>query len=389
MKILYLDCYSGISGDMFLGALVDAGLDIALLGRELAKLGLKTFTIKAKKTTRQGISATKLDVVIKKGVLEKERSLKDITSIIERSKLDRDIKDKACAIFKSIAQAESAVHGKSVKDLHFHEVGNTDSIVDVVGSVVALKLLGAQKIYSSYVSVGGGGMIMTKGGRIPLPAPAALCLLKGIPLVSTNTKVELVTPTGAAILANFVDDFMTLPDMVLTDIGYGAGANDTKDRPNCLRVMVGETKESFLHDSVMVLEANIDDMNPVDYEYLTENLFKGGALDVYLTPVQMKKTRPGVLLTVLSRKEDLDKLSAVIFNESTSIGVRYYEAKRKKLERAFKKIRTKYGDIKVKVSSGPGGIRKAIPEYADLKSAAGSKRVSISQVRREVERVIK
>ncbi|MDB4349712.1 LarC family nickel insertion protein, partial [Omnitrophica bacterium] len=241
--------------------------------------------------------------------------------------------------------------------------------------------------YSSPVTVGAGGIIMTKGGALPVPAPATLCLLKGMPLVSSGIRSELVTPTGAALLASLIDGFIDFPNMVLKNVGYGAGTYNINERPNCLRVMIGQVKGAFLEDKIFVLEANIDDMNPVDYEYLIERLFKNGALDAYLTPVQMKKTRPGVLLTVLAEKAALDRLSTVIFNESTTIGVRYYEAARKKLKRDFINVRTRYGDIKAKVSSGPYGIKKIVPEYEDCKRAAGSKKVPLSEVRKEVERI--
>jgi uncharacterized protein (TIGR00299 family) protein len=373
---------------MFLGALVDAGLDIDALRRELGKLSLKGYRIDSKRSKRQGIGATKFDVVVKRGSQDKERTLKDILSLIEKSKLDREIRDRSSKIFRSLARAESQVHGEKLRDLHFHEVGDIDSIIDVVGAVIGLKILKIDKVYSSFVTVGCGGIIMTKGGTLPLPAPAALCLLKGIPLVSSKIRSELVTPTGAALLANLVDGFIQFPDMVLKGIGYGAGAHNIKEGPNCLRVMVGEAKESFIEDRIAVLEANIDDMNPVDYEHLMERLFKEGALDAYLVPVQMKKTRPGVLLTVLTEKRDLDKLSLVIFNESTTIGVRYYETARKKLKRDFVNIRTRFGDVKVKVSSGPEGIRKAVPEYEDCKRLAASKKIPISKIRKEVEKAI-
>ncbi len=373
---------------MFLGSLIDAGLDVISLKRQLAKLPLKGYKITSKKVKRSGISATKFDVVVDKAVREKERTLKDIITLIERSSLDKDIKTGAIGIFNRLGRAESHVHGESIKHMHFHEVGDTDSIIDIVGAVIALKLLKVEKVYSSPVTVGFGGTIMTRGGNLPLPAPAALYLLKGMPLAHIDTAKELVTPTGAALLSGLVDGFSRVPNFILKETGCGAGANDTKERPNCLRAMIGETEEAFIEDRIYVLEANIDDMNPVDYEHLTETLFKEGALDVYLVPIQMKKTRPGVLFTVLANKADLDKLSAIIFNGSTTIGIRYYETARKKLKRDFVKVKTRFGDIKVKVSSGPRGIRKAIPEYEDCKRLARANNIPISRVRGEVERVI-
>jgi len=388
MKILYLDCYSGISGDMFLGALMDAGLDTALLKKELSKLNLKGYRLKATKVRRAEISTTKFEVILDKKTPDKRRTLKDILLLIKRSRLDKETKDKTSQIFKSIARAEGEVHGKDLKDLHFHEVGDIDSIIDIVGGVAALKILKIEKVYSSRISIGGGTTIVTKGGLLPIPAPATLNLLKGKPVAYSNIKEELVTPTGAALLANLVDRFEDFPPMALEDVGYGAGARENIERPNSLRVMIGESKKQFLQDNIFVIEANMDDMNPIDYEFLMERLFEEGALDVYLTPVQMKKTRPGVLLTILAKKGDIDKLSRVVFNESTTIGVRYYEAERKKLSREFTRIRTKYGEIRLKVSSGPEGIRKIVPEYADCKRIADSKKISLTQVRKEIDKLI-
>jgi uncharacterized protein (TIGR00299 family) protein len=389
MKILYIDCYSGISGDMFLGALIAAGLDIDKLRAELSKLGVKNFEISSRRVKRQCVAATKFDVVVKDLSRDRERTLKDILTIIEKSALDKDVKRKSAGIFRSIARAECAVHGKAVKDLHFHEVGDIDSIVDIIGAVAGLKILGIDKVYSSPVTVGGGGSIITSHGTLPVPAPATACLLKGIPIAASSVRSELVTPTGAAILANLVDSFTPAPGMVLKEVGYGAGSYKIKEHPNCLRVMVGEASGSFEEDKVFVVEANIDDMNPMDYEYLFEKLFKEGALDVYLAPVQMKKSRPGIVLTALVKNADLDRMASIIFSESTTIGVRYYEARRKKLKREFTNIKTSFGKVRVKVSSGPGGIEKFTPEYDDCKRLAGLRNVPISRIRGEVARTAK
>jgi len=387
MRILYLDCYSGISGDMFLGAMIDAGVDISLLRRELSLLGLTGYAVKAKRVKRGGISAVKLDVEVTKKE-DKRRSLKDIIGIVRRSRLDKASKDKISGIFEKLARAEARVHGAKTKSLHFHEVGDTDSIVDICGAVAAIKILNIDKVYSSAVNVGGGTTIATKGGVLPVPAPATLILLKDKPLVHSGIKSELVTPTGAVILSSLADKFEEFTPMRLDKIGYGAGTYDFKDRPNCLRVMIGRTKEAFLHDSIFVIEANIDDMNPVDYEHLINSLFNKGALDAYLVPVQMKKTRPGILLTVLAKKDDLDELTRVIFTESTTIGVRYHEAGRSKLERVVRRASTRYGSVRLKVSSGPGGIKKVMPEYDDYKRIAERKKIPINQVRKELEKEI-
>ncbi len=374
---------------MFLGALCDAGMDPAALRRKLSLLGVKGYTIKTARVKRGELSATKLDVVIDKNSGRERRSLKDITSMILCSRLEADIKDRSIEIFKGLAKAECVVHKEDLKDLHFHEVGDLDSIIDIVGAVSALKIMGIDKIYSSPVNLGGGITIRTKGGVLPIPAPATLNLLKGIPVIMSDIKAELVTPTGAALLRNLVEDFTDCPQMVLKGVGYGAGSNRTGTHPNCLRALVGESKEAFLTDTITVMETTIDDMTPVDYEHLTERLFSEGALDVYLTPVQMKKTRPGILLTVLSEKDALDRLSSVIFSESTTIGIRYYQVKRNKLSRKTCRVKTRYGSVRMKVSSGPGGIKKVMPEYDDYKKIAAARKVPLSKIRKELEKAWK
>jgi len=389
MKILYLDCYSGISGDMFLGSMIDAGLDFARLKSELARLNIKGYRLTARRVIRSGIGATKFDVEVLDKGLNKEKDLKDILTIIDRSKLDKNTRETAAKIFNSIAKAEARVHGTTLKSVHFHEVGDIDSIIDVVGAVIAIKLMGIERVYSSRVNIGQEAMVKTRIGLLPVPAPATLNLLKNIPIASSGVEHELVTPTGAAILANLVDKFAPAPEMVLSTAGYGAGACEIKDRPNCLRVMVGETAEAAVdRDSIYILEANIDDMTPIDYEFMMDKLFKAGALDAYLTPVQMKKTRPGILLTVLTKKDLLDKLSSVIFTESSTIGIRYYAVERKKLKREFARVRTKFGRIRVKISKGPDGKKKIVPEYEDCKRAAEKKDVPLAEIRREVDRMI-
>ena len=388
MKVLYLDCYSGISGDMFLGALIDAGCDMDALRSELSKLKLEGYRLKEEKSDRAGIGSTKFDVIVDEDALNRERTLEDILNIIEESALDKDIKEKASGIFRSLAEAEGRAHRKDLEDLHFHEVGDIDSIIDIVGALTALKIMNIDKVYASRINIGTDSTVQTRSGRLPVPGPAALNLLKGMPIVHSGIEAELVTPTGAALLTGLVDRFVDFPDMVLEDVGYGAGARDFKEQPNCLRVMIGESKEAYERDSVLVIEANIDDMNPVDYEHLTGRLFEEGALDVYLIPVQMKKTRPGVLLSVLAKAEDLERLSGVIFQESTSIGIRYYKAQRKKLKRTLLNVNTKYGNVRVKVSSGPDGVKRVVPEYEDYKKIADSKKIPLSQIRKEIEKAL-
>ena len=386
MKILYLDCYSGISGDMFLGSLIDAGLDMHALKKELSKLPIKGYSLKAKKIMRQGIGCTKFDVIVDKKARDRERPLKEILSLINRSRLNDKIKKGASDVFEKLASSESKVHRKKRNNLHFHEVGDIDSIVDIVGAVIALDILNIDKVYSSRISIGGSATVNTKGGTFPVPAPATLNLLKDKPLNLTDVRKELVTPTGAAIAACFVERFEYLPEFTLKKTGYGAGSRDFEGRPNCLRVMIGEAKAAeLLSDSIYVIEANIDDMSPMDYEKLVERLFIEGALDVYLTSIHMKKTRPGILITVLSEKNNFDSLANVLFSESTTIGIRYHEAQRKKLKRETLRVNTKYGKIRLKCIYGPDGQKETKLEYDDYKKIADRKKISLSQARKELK----
>lgn len=336
MRIAYIDCFAGISGDMFLGALLDMGVNIDF-AREIP---LKGYSARILKERRKGISGTRFIVDVKGK--QKERSLKDILKITCKN-------EKAGTLFKLLGRAEAKVHGVSINKVHFHEVGAVDSIVDIMGAAIGLEKLGVESVYASPVRLG------------TRTAPAALELLKGIPVTGVDRDVEMVTPTGAVFLKGFVKRFCSLPEMRIDKIGYGIGSRDDNDLPNVLRIIVGET--AACPDAVYIIETNIDDMNPQRYGTLMEGLFKEGALDVFWTPVQMKKNRPGILVTVLCSEARLEDMIEILFRETTTFGVRYYEVNRRILKRETKRIKGK----RVKVGSYKGEIYKIRPEYEDWK----------------------
>jgi uncharacterized protein (TIGR00299 family) protein len=386
MKIAYFDCFSGIAGDMVLGALIDAGLDIDILSRGLKKLKIRGYEIKSAKVMRKHLSGTKFDVVVKHSPqAHSHRSLSEILKLIDDSSLSMSVKEKAKKIFNMIGRAESKVHGISdKKKLRLHELGDIDSIVDIVGVAIAIDALGIDEIYSSSVTFG-RTILSTKGGVLPAPGPASLEILKGAPVKISCIDSELVTPTGAGILKAFSRGFGGMPQMKVSDIGYGAGSYELGEIPNMLRVIIGESVDSFEKDKAFVVETNIDDMNPQNFEYLFEKLLKEGALDAYTTTVQMKKTRPAFKLTVLSDRSKLEKLCSIIFKETTSIGIRYYEVERFKLSREMVKVKTKYGNIKVKLSRGPDGILTVSPEYDECVKAAKARGVPLKRVYEEAK----
>ena len=384
MVIAYFDCFSGISGDMTLGALVDAGVSIDALRAELARLDLPGYKIKAEKVTRSGIAATKVDVIIDNKE-HWERNLADILKFIESSGLATAIKQKSGMIFKRLAEAEAKVHGTTVDKIHFHEVGAVDSIVDIVGSVIGMELLGISQVMTSPINVGSGS-VKTSHGLLPVPAPATAELLRGIPFYESSTKFELTTPTGAAIISTLCVFFGRLPTMKMELIAYGAGDKDFPGLPNVLRLMIGEPAPAYEADTSIVIETNIDDMNPQAYDYVVERLMQQGAQDVYLTPIIMKKGRPAILLSALADKSKADTLLDTIFRETTSIGVRIQEVGRKKLIREIKEIDTVYGKIRIKISKRGDEILTATPEYEDCKKIAEDKKIPLKQVMEEAKK---
>ena len=386
MRIAYFDCFSGIAGDMVLGAFVDAGLDIKILSRELKKLRIKGYELKADIVKRGELSGTKLDVIVKGGSgLHTHRSFVEVLKLIDDSSLNPGVKANAKKIFNVIGAAESKIHGVSdKKKLHLHELGDIDSIIDIVGTAIAIDALGIDEIYSSGVNFG-RTLLHTKAGVLPAPSPAAFEILKGVCVKVSEIDSELVTPTGAGILKALCRGFGDMPGMKVSDIGYGAGTKELSVIPNMLRIMIGERKGAFEEDRIFVAETNIDDMNPQHFEYLFEKLLKEGALDAYTTSIQMKKSRSAFKLTVLSDRSKLERLCSVIFSETTSIGIRYYEADRFKLRREIVKVGTKYGNIKVKLSRGPDDILTVSPEYEECVKIARTKGVPLKKVYEEAQ----
>lgn len=382
MKIAYLDCFSGISGDMFLAAMIDAGLNVNELKRELKKLNLKNYEIKTRRIKKNGILATKFDVIAKGR--QHDAGINEIIALIGRSGLGEDIKKKSREIFMRIARAEAKVHGIAVGKIHFHEIAAVDSIIDIVGAAIAVKKLGIEKIYSSAPNLG-MGFVKCSHGILPVPGPATAELLKGIPVASGSARAELVTPTGAALLAEFVSAFGKMPQMKITGIGYGAG-NAELERPNVLRIFIGDADSEGGYENIKLIETNIDDMNPEIYDYVMERLFSRGALDVFLTPIYMKKNRPAVKLSVLAESNKLDDVIEIIFNETSTFGIRISDVARRTLQRKIVKVKTRYGAISVKVGSVNGEIKSISPEYEGCKKAAMKYNVPLKAVYEEAKR---
>ena len=389
-NIVYFDCFSGIAGDMVLGAFIDAGLDIKFLAKELKKLKLGTpYELKKTKVRRGGLIGTKFNVIVKDDSRKHtHRSLGDIFKIIDKSSLNHNVKETAKKIFNNIGEVEAKIHGVSDKnDLVLHELGDIDSIIDIVGTAIAFDKLDIEEAYSSSMHFG-RTLVDTMHGVLPTPSPAALELLKGVPSKISNIEAELVTPTGAGILKTLVKSFGEMPQMKVSRIGHGAGTQELKELPNMLRVMIGKIHAAFKKDRVFVIETNIDDMSPQHFEYLFEKLFKEGALDAYTTSIQMKKTRPAFKLTVLSTPTIFDKLCSIIFKETSTIGIRYHEQNRFKLDRETVKVDTGYGKVRVKLSRGPDDIMTVSPEYEDCARLARSKKVPLKTVYDAAKRAI-
>jgi len=370
MSILRFECFSGISGDMIMGSLLDLGLSLDDLRAGLEKLNVKNFSVSARKVVKSGVSATKFDVEM--GEEHSHRHLSHIVKIIEGSELTPGVKERAVAIFRRLAEAEAKVHGTTVEKVHFHEVGAIDAIVDIVGACIGLELLGVKEIYCSPLNVG-TGFVDCAHGTMPVPAPATAELLRDIPIYSNQVSGELVTPTGAAIVSTLAKEFGPMPAFRIRGIGYGAGSKDFKGTANVLRALQCEfVAEASVTpaDRVVVLEASIDDMNPQICGHLLDRLLSSGALDVFTSPVQMKKNRPGLLLTVLAPMHLADALGSQIFEETTTIGIRYHETERRVLEREVEVVECEFGNIKVKVSKLNGKIINFAPEYEDCRQAA-------------------
>lgn len=390
MRIAYFDCFSGISGDMFVGALLDAGLKIEILEKELNKLNLSGYQLEVNKVLKKGISASQFKVKIQeKGV---ERRFKDILNILEESKLDEEIKNEVKKIFFKIAEAESKIHQEDIEKIHFHEIGGLDSIMDISSAVIGIKALEIKEIYSSPLPLG-KGFVKCAHGILPLPAPATLELLKNIPTYSGGMESEMVTPTGAAIISTLTKDFGERPLMKIEKIGYGAGEREFSI-PNLLRVSIGEKilsnrdlMDGYVHDEALLIETNIDDMNPEFYDYIMDKLFSQGALDVFLTPIQMKKNRPAQMFSIIVYEQNLKEILKVLFSESTTLGVRIKEVKRLKLTQQNFIAETKYGKIKVKVGIFKEDIKTIAPEYQDCQKIAQQYQVPLKEIYEEAKKV--
>jgi pyridinium-3,5-bisthiocarboxylic acid mononucleotide nickel chelatase len=396
MKLLYLDCFAGISGDMFLGAMLDLGLSPRVLRAELAKLKLPGYTISTRRVLKQNISATKFECVEKHPPSLKLRRTSrrtghhshcgytEIAALIRRSRLSPKVKKRALSVFRRLGEAEAKIHGVPLAKIHFHEIGAVDSIVDIVGACIAVEALGVDEIHAAPPPLG-SGLVETAHGRFPLPAPATLELLRGRPTQSSSERVELVTPTGAALLTEFCPHFGPMPAMTIEKIGYGAGTRDLKTTPNVLRAVLGvastvPSRSSEEMDTISVLETNIDDINPQLFGDVMERLLAAGALDAFLTPVQMKKNRPGTLLTVLCDLPDVERMADLLLTHTTSFGVRVHEVRRHKLQREIVKVKTKFGKIEVKLGRRGGKLVTRAPEYESCKRAAAKTGVAVKDV---------
>jgi uncharacterized protein (TIGR00299 family) protein len=378
MKTLYFDCFAGASGDMILGALVGAGVDERALIDQLNLLGVSGFEVSFEKVDRSGICSVR--AVVRTEETSSHRHLGDILKIIGASSLHVDIKNLASRIFVRLAGAEARVHGVPIERIHFHEVGALDAIVDVVGACIGFQLLGVERFVSSPLHVGSGSVQMAHG-RFPIPPPAVVELLKNVPMYSSDIVGELVTPTGAAIISTVCDEYGPLPSMRTAQIGYGAGSREYEKFPNVLRVMLGETENVDADvERLWMIETNIDDMSPQHFGNLMDKAFECGALDCYFTSVQMKKNRPGVLVSILCRPLDRDAVHDLLFKETTTIGVREYQVQRRALSREIKRVATEFGEIDVKVASINGRAVNQMPEYEQCRAAADRAGVALRVV---------
>lgn len=386
MKLAHFDCHSGISGDMILGALVDLGVPLSGIQKELKKLKLKGYEISAKNVKRGGFGATQVIVdEIGKRKHHPHRTFVDIKKMIEDSRLAPPVKTNAVKIFQILGKAEAKVHRTTLNKIHFHEVGSVDSIVDIVGSVIAMESLQFDEVTASSLNTG-EGTVHCEHGILPVPAPATLEILKGVPCFSSGVKTELVTPTGAAILKYYVKSFGPIPEMALSESGYGAGSKVLKDIPNFLRILTGEAGRDG-ENSLCMIETNIDDMNPELFDTVMQELLKQGARDVFLTSVVMKKGRPATKLSVLCDQGLKNKLIKVILTETTSFGIRWWEVERQTLEREWITVKIQGCPVKVKLGFLEGERVQASPEYEDCKKAGVKLKLPVKEVFRKAQRL--
>lgn len=387
MRTLYFDCFAGASGDMLLGALVSAGVSADELRQQLSRLPVSNYELSFQTVDRSGISAT--HAVVKTESEHVHRHLRDILGIIHRAELPERVTAMATEIFARLAQAEARVHNQTIDEVHFHEVGAVDAIVDVVGAAIGFEVLGIERFACSAIHVGSGTVDM-EHGRFPVPPPAVAELLKDVPIYSTEVKGELITPTGAAIITTVCSEFGTLPLMKVGKVGYGAGTRTYEKFPNALRILVGDDAEPASQDEQLwLLETNIDDLSPQYFGYVMDRAFSLGALDAFCTPVQMKKGRPGVLLTVLCREDRREDLLQMLFAETTTLGVRSSSVMRRALPRSTVQVETPYGLIDVKVARLENGEVKEMPEYDQCRKAAERAGVPLRVVQDAVQRALR
>jgi uncharacterized protein (TIGR00299 family) protein len=382
MKVAYFDCFSGASGDMIIGSLLDAGLPLELLRSELSKLSLSHYEIGVRKAIKRGLAGSQVIINIdERHHHDHHRHLYDIISIVKDSDLAESAKEQVIKIFSRLAEAEAKVHQTTVDKIHFHEVGAMDAIIDVAGAVIGLEALGIERVYCSPLHLG-SGTIECAHGVLPVPAPATAELIKDKPVYSTGVKGELLTPTGAAILTTLAYEFGPMPAIIPQKLGYGAGTSDPPI-PNLLRVIIGDLTDGFgdyEFERVAVLETNIDDMNPQIYDYLIQKMLKEGALDVFLAPIQMKKNRPGTMMTVICQLSKLEEFSNLILRETTTLGLRWRIDNRIKALRSFEDIKTNYGPVTVKIAKVGGKITNYSVEYDDCKRLAIENQVPLKEV---------
>lgn len=386
MRIAYLDTISGIAGDMTMAAFVSAGLPLDELSAELKKLSIGGFELMGSHVQRSGISAVHIDVVVSHEP-HYHRHLKDIHSIIIQSALPDRVKERAQSVFSTIAKAEAKVHNTTIEKVHFHELGALDSIVDIVGAAICMEKFDIERLYSSPVRLGSGGSVKTQHGIMPTPTPATLEILKDYPTVLTSIPHELTTPTGAGIIKTLSSG--VLNDEVLTAhaVGYGAGTKEFAEVPNILRVVIGEIQADIEKEQIVIVETNIDDMNPQMYPYLIEKLLAAGAHDAYLVPIIMKKGRPGILLSVMTGKTRLDAISELIYQQTSTIGLRIQQIGRRKLPRRQTTVQTSFGLVKAKIVIRSGN-ETTTPEFEECRRIAEERNLPLLEVARIIEREI-
>ncbi|MCP3876159.1 MAG: nickel pincer cofactor biosynthesis protein LarC [Desulfobacteraceae bacterium] len=387
--IAYFDAFSGISGDMTLGALIDLGVPCDWLEKELSSV-LNGFQLKTNIVYKHHLKATDL-VVIVEGEDKSSRNYKDIKALIEKSTLSEKVKENSLLTFEKIAKAESHIHGKDIETVHFHEIGGIDSIVDIIGSFLSVEYLGIKKIYASSIPLG-SGFVTCSHGKIPVPVPATIAILKDIPVKPSDAKTEIVTPTGAAIISTLASCFGEMPEMMIKQVGYGSGKRDTgSSLPNLLRVVLGEGTidkqikgSAIQNESIHVVKTNVDDMSPEVSGFLMETLFENNALDVCYIPVHMKKNRPGIQIEVICRKEHLDDIIQIILTQTTSIGVRYHLCERSFLLRETAVVETSFGKLQVKKITDPDNRIRFVPEYTVAKKVAKQKKIPLKDVYQQI-----